>query len=359
MQKKSKTRKIIVLNEKILLMSRDFSELDCKIVGTLFENARVTNAELAKQIHLSESQCSRRLKRIEQSGVITGYTARVDPAALGLNVYAFLGLNIDHTRTTRQDSELQIRKHHQLFRGYRTGGNVDYIVSILTPDLSEYQVSVDKFNAINGVTVTRSLLILDSIKYSTRIQFPFTTLTSPAYILSKQTSSTLEKDQITVRPSLPALRGDLSHSKLDDIDLELIRRLADNSRSSLVDLGKQVGLSPAPCGRRVHQLERRGIIQQYTAKINFDAIGLTTVVLIEVKFDLTNTKDRQTFEERLIQAPQVLEAYRTHGESNYLIVLIVENLATCDQFLADTIFQAQGLISVQSSPVLKQFHDRR
>ena len=156
-----------------------------------------------------------------------------------------------------------------------------------------------------------------------------------------------------------ALRGDLAHSKLDNIDLELIRRLADNSRSSLVDLGKQVGLSPAPCGRRVHQLERREIIQQYTAKINFNAIGLTTMVLVEVRFDLTNVEDRQNFEESLIRAPQVLEAHRTHGESNYLLILIVENLATCDQFLAETLFKAHGLVSVQSSPVLKQFHDRR
>ena len=340
-------------------MSRDFSELDCKIVSTLFENARVTNADLAKRIDLSESQCSRRLKRIEQSGVITGYTARVDAAALGLNVYAFLGLTMDHTKTTRQDAEVKIRKHSQLLRGYRTGGTVDYLVSILTPDLPEYQNSVDEFHEIEGITVNRSVLILDSFKYSSRILFPFTTLTSPAYSLSEHPNSTLENDQITVRPSLPALRGDLSHSKLDEIDLELIRRLADNSRSSLVDLGKQVGLSPAPCGRRVHQLERQGIIQQYTAKINFNAVGLTTMVLIEVRFDLSNAKDRQSFEKSLIQAPEVLEAHRTHGESNYLIILIVESLATCDHFLAETIFKARGLISVQSSPVLKQFHDRR
>jgi Lrp/AsnC family leucine-responsive transcriptional regulator len=81
--------------------------------------------------------------------------------------------------------------------------------------------------------------------------------------------------------------------------------------------------------------------------------------LIEVKFDLSNAKDLQNFEESLIQAPQVLEAHRTHGESNYLIILIVENLATYDQFLTNVIFKAHGLISVQSNPVLKQFHNRR
>ena len=339
-------------------MSRNFSEVDCTIVRTLFENARITNAELAKQINLSESQCSRRLKRIEQAEIITGYTTRVDPAALGLNAYAFLGLKIDHTRTTRQDTERNIRKHSQLFRGYRTGGDVDYILSILTPNLPDYQAAADEFNQIAGVTIIRSLLILNSIKHSTKILFPFATLTSPAYRLSEQSSSTVVKDRNTFT-SLPALRGNLSHSKLDHIDLEIIRRLADNSRSSLVDLGRQVGLSPTPCGRRVHQLERRGIIQQYTAKINFDAIGLTTMVLIEIKFDLTNAKGLQNFEESLIQAPQVLEAHRTHGESNYLITLIVESLAACDRFLANIIFAAHGVISVQSSPVLKQFHDRR
>jgi len=340
-------------------MSRGFSEVDCTIVRTLFENARVTNVKLAKQIALSESQCSRRLTAIEQAGIITGYTARVDPAALGLNTCAFLGLKIDHTRTTRQDAERNIRKHSQLIRGYRTGGTVDYIVNILTPNLSDYQAAADEFNQLDGVTITQSLLILNSIKHSTDIQFPFATLISPAYSLSEQPRSTVGTDRITIKPSLPALRGNLSHSKLDQIDLEIIRRLADNSRSSLVDLGQAVGLSPAPCGRRVHQLERSGIIQQYTAKINFDAIGLTTMVLIEVKFDLSNAKDLQNFEESLIQAPQVLEAHRTHGESNYLIILIVENLATYDQFLTNVIFKAHGLISVQSNPVLKQFHNRR
>ena len=59
-------------------MSIRFDETDCRIVQALFENSRITNADLAKQIHMSESQCSRRLHRIEQAGVIAGYTALVE-----------------------------------------------------------------------------------------------------------------------------------------------------------------------------------------------------------------------------------------------------------------------------------------
>ena len=352
-------------------MSTHFDETDCLIVQALFENARLTNAELAKRIDLSESQCARRLHRIERAGVIMGYTALVNYKALDLHAYAWVAIKLDHTKTTREVSEAAIKVHPEVVRAYRTGGDSDFFASLLTPDLTAYQQSLDELNGIEGVSISRSLLVLDTIKSSTQIAFPFSTLISPSYQLPEDPNGNSSlapgarlrrlraKDLTVARPSLPALRGDLTHSKLDQIDLEIIRRLADNSRLSLVDLGEKVGLSAAPCGRRVRALERDCIIPQYTAKVNFDAIGLSTMVFIQTRFTLTRQSDRKAFEDALQKAPQVHEAHRTHGESNYLILVIVDNLAACDRFLSDVLFAANGVISVQSSPVLKLFYSRR
>ena len=126
-----------------------------------------------------------------------------------------------------------------------------------------------------------------------------------------------------------------------------------------MELGEKVGLSAAPCGRRVHTLERDGVIRHYTAKVSFDAIGLTTMVFIRIRFGLTNERNRRAFERALLDAPQVLEAHRTHGESDYLIMVVVEDLAACDRFLSDVVLTAAGVIAVQSAPVLKMFHSRR
>ena len=77
----------------------------------------------------------------------------------------------------------------------------------------------------------------------------------------------------------------------------------------------------------MHALERDGVIRHCTAKVSFEALGLTTTVFIRIRFELTNERDRRAFERALLDAPQVLEAYRTHGESDYLIMVVVEDLA--------------------------------
>lgn len=349
-------------------MSIRFDETDCRIVQALFENSRITNADLAKQIHMSESQCSRRLHRIEQAGIITGYTALVDYEALDLHAYAFVTITLDHSKTTREATETAIRNRREVVRGYRTGGDADLVVSILTPDLSAFQESIDEFNGMDGVAVSRSLLVLDPFKEVTKIRFPFPGLRSPAHEQAPDADAgrpaagspaRMFKNATGTRPSLPALRGDLTHSNLDQIDLEIIRHLADNSRLSLVELGDKVGLSAAPCGRRVHTLERDRVIRRYTAKVSFDTIGLTTMVFIRIRFGLTNEPNRRAFERALLEAPQVLEAHRTHGESDYLIMVVVEDLADCDRFLSDVVLTAAGVIEVQSAPVLKLFYSRR
>ena len=347
-------------------MSIRFDETDCRIVQELFEDSRITNADLAKQIHMSESQCSRRLHRIEQAGIITGYTALVDYEALDLHAYAFVAITLDHSKTSREATEAAVRSRPEIVNGYRTGGDSDYVVSILTPDLSAFQRSIDEFNGMDGVAVSRSLLVLEPIKQVTRIRFPFVNLISPAYGEARNADAVrppagkaAARQATVARPSLPALRGNLKHSKLDQIDLEIIRHLADNSRLSLVELGEKVGLSAAPCGRRVHTLERDGVIRRYTAKVSFDTIGLTTMVFIRIRFGLTNERHRQAFERALLAAPPVLEAHRTHGESDYLIMVAVEDLAACDRFLSEVVLTADGVISVQSAPVLKLFHSRR
>ena len=344
-------------------MSIRFDETDCRIVQALFENSRITNAELAKRIHMSESQCSRRLHRIEQAGIITGYTAVFDIAALDLHAYAFVAVTLNHSQTTREATEAAVSSRRDVVQGYRTGGDSDYLVSILTPDLSAFQRSVDDLNRMDGVEVSRSLLILNPFKQVTKLRFPFANLVSPAYAhaldLDGGRPTRQTRHATATRASLPAMRGNLEHSKLDQIDLEIIRHLADNSRLSLVELGEKVGLSAAPCGRRVHALERDGVIRHCTAKVSFEALGLTTTVFIRIRFELTNERDRRAFERALLDAPQVLEAYRTHGESDYLIMVVVEDLAACDRFLSEVVLNADGVIAVQSTPVLKRFYSRR
>ncbi len=344
-------------------MSIRFDETDCEIVQALFQNARITNAELAKRIHMSESQCSRRLHRIEQAGIITGYTALFDIEALDLHAFAFLSVTLDHSRTTREATEAVVSSRSDVVHGFRTGGDSDYIVSVLTPDLSAFQRSTDEFNRMDGATVSRSLLVLNPFKQVTTLRFPHANLVSPSYAQALDADGSWPSRQarhaVVTRPSQPAMRGDLAHSKLDQIDLEIIRHLADNSRLSLVELGEKVGLSAAPCGRRVHALERDGVVRHYTAKVSFEALGLTTTVFIRIRFELTIESNRRAFERALLDAPQVLEAYRTHGESDYVILVVVEDLAACDRFLSEVVLNAGGVIAVQSAPVLKRFYSRR
>ncbi|BAL94827.1 transcriptional regulator, AsnC family [Rubrivivax gelatinosus IL144] len=150
-------------------MERAVNELDAidrKIVAELQRDGRVSNVELAARVHLSAPQCLRRTRALEERGVLRGYGARVEPAALGLGVTAFVSLNIHGGAFDRvRDIEARIRDFPQILECHTVSGDYDYLLKVVARDLKALsQFLTDRVMQIPGVDDVRSMICLEEIK---------------------------------------------------------------------------------------------------------------------------------------------------------------------------------------------------
>ncbi len=140
--------------------------LDRKILNALQADGRSTNVELAARVHLSAPQCFRRVRSLEERGVIRGYTARVLPEALGLGVAAYVSLNIAGEQFGRvREIEASIRAFPQILECHTVSGDYDYLLKVVARDLKSLsQFLTDRLMQVPGVDDVRSMICLEEVK---------------------------------------------------------------------------------------------------------------------------------------------------------------------------------------------------
>ncbi len=140
---------------------------------------------------------------------------------------------------------------------------------------------------------------------------------------------------------------------MDAIDRKIIAELQSDGRLSNVELADRVGLTPAPCLRRVRRLEEQGVIMGYTARINPHAVGRGFEVLVNV--DLAR-KDRVTFEafEAAVAAlDEVIELRRMFGLPDYLLRVATTSLESYETFVSTRLGDVPGIYKLDSHLTMK------
>jgi DNA-binding Lrp family transcriptional regulator len=141
---------------------------------------------------------------------------------------------------------------------------------------------------------------------------------------------------------------------LDAIDRRILAELQQNARIANADLAREVGLSPSPCLRRVRDLEEAGVIRSYVALLEPAAVGLPISVFVQVTLERQIEKALETFEQAILQRPEVMECYLMTGDADYLLRVVVADLTAYERFLKDHLTRVQGVASIKSSFALKQ-----
>jgi len=118
----------------------DLDATDRNILNRLQADGRMTNAELADQVHLSPSACLRRVHRLEQQGVIAGYAMLVNPGALGLGTTVFVEVSLDgQAEDFLNDFEAAVRKVPAVMECYLMAGDADYLMRCAVADVPDYE----------------------------------------------------------------------------------------------------------------------------------------------------------------------------------------------------------------------------
>jgi Lrp/AsnC family leucine-responsive transcriptional regulator len=142
--------------------------------------------------------------------------------------------------------------------------------------------------------------------------------------------------------------------QLDALDLKILAELQQDSSLTNVELAKRVHLSPSPCLTRVKALETNGVIDRYVALANPRALGLGLNVFINISLKEQTKKALAEFERRIAEHDEVMECYLMTGEADYLLRVVVPDLAAYEQFLKTHLTRISGVSSIKSSFALKQ-----
>ncbi|WP_242423461.1 Lrp/AsnC family transcriptional regulator, partial [Ralstonia solanacearum] len=139
--------------------------IDRKILAALQKDGRLSVTELGERIGLSLSPCHRRVRALEQAGVIHGYRADVDPAAVGLNFSAIVFVTLrEGSRDYVQSFEIALLDVPEVIRAERLFGDPDYMLHVVTRDLNAFQVLYDQhLLALPSVLRLTSTLVMKSI----------------------------------------------------------------------------------------------------------------------------------------------------------------------------------------------------
>lgn len=141
---------------------------DLQIVRALQDDGRLSNLDLAQRVNLSPSPCLRRVRLLEESGVIRGYSADADPRALGLNVTAFIRITLTrHDRDAVARFESRVRDIDEILDCHLLTGEADYLLRVMVPDLDAYEGFVrNRLHAIPGIASITTSLVYGTVKSS-------------------------------------------------------------------------------------------------------------------------------------------------------------------------------------------------
>jgi Lrp/AsnC family leucine-responsive transcriptional regulator len=157
----------IPLNREFIPMPA-LDAIDRKILSLLQSDSRMTMQELADKVGLSVSPCHRRVKLLEQRGVITRYIATVDQKSLGLHVSVFISIKLARQKEEDLDRFAKaISKWDEVLECYLMTGNRDYLLRVVAADLSSYEAFLkNKLTRLDGIASIESSFALSQVKYS-------------------------------------------------------------------------------------------------------------------------------------------------------------------------------------------------
>ena len=144
----------------------DLDNIDRRILRELQSDGRISNAELAQRIGLPPTSTSDRFKRLQRSGYITGFAARLDPKQLGFGLLVFVEVLLDKTTPDVFDKFAQaVRKAPEVLECHMVAGGFDYLVKTRLPDMATYRKFLGEvLLALPGVKETRTYAVMEEVK---------------------------------------------------------------------------------------------------------------------------------------------------------------------------------------------------
>ncbi|MEN4909162.1 Lrp/AsnC family transcriptional regulator [Rahnella bonaserana] len=144
----------------------EMSPADLRILKQLQSSGRMTNQELAEKVGMAASPCWRRMKQLEDSGVITGYQANIDRKKIGLGLLAFIRVKIDsHSEEDARRFEQEVGALPAVIACYAIAGDTDFLLQVVAKDLDSFSsFAMEVVRRLPGIKEMQTSFVLREVK---------------------------------------------------------------------------------------------------------------------------------------------------------------------------------------------------
>ena len=155
-------------------MTEPLDSFDLKILAEVQRDGALTHGELSERVHLSASQCSRRLQRLKATGVIDHYAAMLSRDRLGLGVTAYVMVTLrSHSADNLESFRARILALPEVLDCAKVTGDSDYLLKVVTTDLARYnELLTEQLMRSAEVGMVRSSIVLQELKFTSELPLP-------------------------------------------------------------------------------------------------------------------------------------------------------------------------------------------
>ena len=156
------------------MLKQGWDKKDLRILKILQEQARISNSDLAQHVGLSPSPCWRRVRALEDAGVIQQYVALVSAKSVGLPINVFATVTLDkQIESALEAFETSVTKRPEVMECYLMTGEFDYLLRVVVPDLEAYEhFLLEHLTRIKGIASIKSSFSLKQVCYKTTLPLP-------------------------------------------------------------------------------------------------------------------------------------------------------------------------------------------
>lgn len=172
------------------LIDRTFDAVDAQLLTMLQENARVSQADMARAVGLAPSAVLERLRKLEARGAVTGFAAVLSPRAVGLGQLAFVAVRVSGVGPDEEDTGLTLAAVPEVLEVHHVAGEDCYLLKVRTRDAQHLGALLrQRLGRIPGVVSTRTTVVLETVKETCRLPLGLTLGRSEASALFDEEAS--------------------------------------------------------------------------------------------------------------------------------------------------------------------------
>lgn len=155
---------------KKALENRGYDNLDMQILAEFQLNGRISVADLARKMHLSQPAVHNRIKRLEREGIIQDYVALLNREALGYDLLCFINLSLNpHSQEVQEAIETLVKNLCEVLECYSITGRSDMVLKVVVENHHELNAFVKRLSTVKGIDRIETSVVLNAVKHSTAL----------------------------------------------------------------------------------------------------------------------------------------------------------------------------------------------